>query len=176
MNLHKKYSTLAAALLVLGLYAPVALAEEQNEERERGGRYGGENRGKPVKAAASNSKFQQECSSCHIPFAPELLPAESWRKLMGGLNKHFGSDAALDAQDNKEITAFLVAGASNRCSAASAPLRITETAWFKSKHDAREVNPAVWKKPQVKTPANCSACHPKAAQGNFNERDIRIPK
>jgi len=96
--------------------------------------------------------------------------------MMTGLDKHFGSDASLDAQDNKEITDFLVKHSSNRWSATTAPLQITESVWFKRKHDAHEINPVVWKNPQVKSPANCLACHPQAERGNFNEHDIRIPK
>ena len=130
---------------------------------------------KPLQPAQTNARFQQECSSCHIAYAPGLLPAESWRKMMAGLDKHFGSDASLDAGDNKEITAFLVNNASNRWSAPTTPLRISESNWFKRKHDDHEINPAVWKNPKVKSPANCAACHPQAERGDFSERNITIP-
>lgn len=155
---------------------PVAHADDDDHYEGRSGKYGGENRSKSAAPKQTNAKFQQECASCHIAYAPGLLPAASWRKVMSGLDKHFGSDASLDAQDNKEITAFLVNNASNRWSATSAPLRITETAWFKRKHDAHEINPDVWKRPAVKSPANCAACHPQAERGNFNEHDIAIPR
>ena len=95
---------------------------------------------------------------------------------MAGLDKHFGSDASLDAQDNKEITAFLVNNASNRWSAPTAPLRISEAAWFKREHDGREINPEVWKNPKVKSPANCAACHTQAERGDFSERNIKMPR
>jgi len=186
MSAHKQktFHVLAVALLAIGITMPVAQADgDEHEERygeKYGGKYsekyGGENRGKPLQPAKTNTKFQQECSSCHIAYSPGLLPAESWRKMMSGLGKHFGSDASLDAQDNKEITAFLVSNASNRWSAPTAPLRISESIWFKRKHDSHEIDPAVWKNPQVKSPANCAACHPKAERGDYNERDIRIPK
>lgn len=166
---------LAAALLATGLTTP-AHADDDERHEGRSAKYGGENRGKPVQPAQSNAKFQQECSSCHVAYAPGLLPAESWRKVMSGLDKHFGTDASLDAQDNKEITAFLVNNASNRWSASSAPLRITDSAWFKRKHDAHEINPAVWRRAAVKSPANCAACHPQAERGDFNEHDIEIPR
>ena len=186
MSAHKQktFHVLAVALLAIGITMPVAQADgDEHEERygeKYGGKYsekyGGENRGKPLQPAKTNTKFQQECSSCHIAYSPGLLPAESWRKMMSGLGKHFGSDASLDAQDNKEITAFLVSNASNRWSAPTAPLRISESIWFKRKHDSHEIDPAVWKNPQVKSPANCAACHPKAERGDYSERDIRIPK
>lgn len=174
----------ASALLATSLTMHVAHADD-DEHEERGSRYsqkyggqkyGGENRSKSLATTQTNAKFQQECTACHIAYAPGLLPAESWRKMMTGLDKHFGSDASLDAQDNKEITAFLIKNSSTRWSAPTAPLRITETAWFKRKHDGHEINPSVWKNPKVKSPANCLACHPQAERGNFNEHDIRIPK
>ncbi len=177
MSIHyRNYSRgLVVALLALGVSMSVAHADDGRDERH-GGKDGGENRGKPVQPAQTNVLFQQECSTCHIAYAPGLLPAESWRKIMTGLDKHFGSDASLTDQENNEITTFLVSNASNRWSAPTAPLRITESAWFKSKHDAHEISPAVWKNPQVKSPANCGACHTQAESGSFRERDIKIPR
>lgn len=185
MSIHKQknFRMLAVVLLAMGVTIPAAQADDDRDERYGGrtgeksaGKYGGENRGKPLQPAQTNAKFQKECSDCHIAYAPGLLPAESWRKVMAGLDKHFGSDASLDAQDNKEITAFLVNNASNRWSAPTAPLKITETAWFKRKHDDHEISPAVWKNPLVKSPANCAACHPQAERGDFSERNIKMPK
>lgn len=175
----QKFSrTVAIAVLLMNVMMPIAMAEEDDDEGYGGkhaGKYGGENRGRLVQPAQTNAKFRQECSNCHIAYAPGLLPAESWRKIMAGLDKHFGSDASLTDQENKEITAFLVNNASNRWSAPTAPLRITETAWFKRKHDSHEISPAVWKNPQVKSPANCTACHTQAENGNYSEHSVRIP-
>lgn len=175
----KIFRILAVALLAMSVTLPVAQADDDDGDKyskKYSSKYEGENRGKPLQPAQTNARFQQECAACHIAYMPGLLPAESWRKMMSGLGQHFGSDASLDAEDNKEITAFLVSNASNRWSASTAPLRITESGWFKHKHDDHEINPAVWKNPKVKSPANCGACHPRVERGDFNERDIRIPR
>jgi nitrate/TMAO reductase-like tetraheme cytochrome c subunit len=95
---------------------------------------------------------------------------------MSGLDKHFEVDAALTPQEATEITNFLVKNASNRWTATTAPLRITDSKWFKAKHSAKEVAPAVWKRASVKTPANCMACHSGAEKGNFDEKSIKIPQ
>ena len=139
-------------------------------------KYDGEDRGKPVQPAQVNAKFQQECSGCHMAFPAGLLPAASWRKMMTGLDKHFGVDASLTPAEVTEITDFLVKNASNRWTATTSPLRITESAWFKSKHNEREVSPAVWKRASIKSPSNCVACHAGAEKGNFDEHSIKIPK
>lgn len=125
---------------------------------------------------ATNTKWKTECSSCHIAYPARLLPAESWRSLMGGLDKHFGTDASLDAATTAEILAFLEKNASRRTPPpGSKPLlRITETQWFIREHD--EVTGRTWKDPRVKSPANCAACHTGAENGNFSERQLRVPR
>jgi mono/diheme cytochrome c family protein len=139
-------------------------------------KYNGEDRGKPVMPSETNAKMQAECSGCHMAYPAGLLPAASWKKVMADLNKHFGTDASLSAADTKEINDYLVKHGSNRWTANTAPMRITESEWFKTKHSSGEINPAVWKRASVKSAANCSACHSGADKGDFNERNIRIPR
>jgi cytochrome c553 len=127
-------------------------------------------------STASNPKWKAECSACHVAYPARLLPAASWKAMMGGLDKHFGTDASLDASSSAEILAFLQQNASRRKpeSALKPELRITETRWFQSEHD--EVPARLWKDPRVKSAANCAACHTTAENGNFNEHNIRLPK
>jgi mono/diheme cytochrome c family protein len=123
-------------------------------------------------------QYKQECASCHTPYPPGMMPANSWKRLMGGLSKHYGTDASLDAKDLQDISAWLQAhaGTYKRVSEEPPQDRITLTAWFTRKHNSREVAPEVWKRASVGSASNCVACHANAAQGNFNERDIRIPR
>lgn len=125
-----------------------------------------------------NAKFQAECASCHTPYAPGLLPAASWQRLMGKLDKHFGTDASLDPATTREISQWLQANAATyrRVSEEPPQDRITKSAWFLRKHREGEVPADVWKRPAVGSPANCGACHANAAKGNFNEHEIRIPR
>ena len=128
--------------------------------------------------------YKEECGSCHVAFPPALLPADSWKALMAGLNKHFGEDASLTPAKTAEIGKFLEQNAARKdkyrsVDAQGKPLlRITESAWFKREHrDGHDgITAAVWKLPSVKTPANCSACHREADQGNYSESGIRIPR
>jgi len=105
-----------------------------------------------------------------------MLPIESWRRLITGLPHHFGADASLDAASVKELSTWLAANAGTykRVREEPAEDRITRSAWFTRKHD--EVSVAIWKLPAVKSPANCTACHAQADQGEFNEHNIRIPR
>jgi Dihaem cytochrome c len=126
-------------------------------------------------SSASHPGWKAECGSCHVAYPPSLLPAESWRVLMSGLDQHFGVDASVDVKSAAEIGAFLQQQAGKQRSMTTQPiLRITETSWFKREHD--EVGASVWKNPKVKTASNCAACHRGAEQGNYSERSIRLPR
>lgn len=120
--------------------------------------------------------YQQECAACHMAYPPAYLPAESWRRLMHTLPTHFGSDASLDTATAAAVSDWLGshAGTYKRVSEAPPENRITRTRWFIKKHD--EVPAATWARPAIKSAANCSACHPQAEKGDFNEHRIRIPR
>ena len=126
--------------------------------------------------AVSNAKWVSECGACHVAYPPHMLAADSWRVIMAGLDKHFGSNASLDAESAKEITAFLEKNASTKKNGlpGKPQLRITETGWIKSEH--KEVTAHTWKNTKVKSPANCGACHTKAESGDFSERNVKLPK
>lgn len=123
-------------------------------------------------------RYEQECAACHIAYPPGMLPAASWQGLMGTLERHYGTDASLDAASVQEISQWLTrhAGTYKRVSEAPPDNRITRSAWFLRKHRADEVPPELWRHPAVKSASNCAACHTQAAQGRFNERDIRLPR
>lgn len=168
----KSYAKLSLLFLLgAGLIIP-AIADDEGEHE--GGR-----RAMP---AVTNAKWKAECASCHTLYQPGLLPERSWRKLMAGLDKHFGESAGLDPITNKEITDFLVkysadegrSRSARSIPAASASLRITETAWFKREHD--EINTNVWKRPKIGSPANCLACHAGAERGDFSEHRVKVPR
>ncbi|MFZ1624140.1 MAG: diheme cytochrome c [Gammaproteobacteria bacterium] len=128
------------------------------------------------KPAPTNPVWQEECGSCHIAYPPRFLPAESWQRLMGSLEDHFGTDASTDADTAATIRTFLVQNAKRSktdAKASDAPLRITETRWFVHEHD--EISAAKWKSPAIKSAANCGACHREADKGSFRERDIKVP-
>ena len=126
----------------------------------------------PADAPAS---YEAECASCHMAYPPALLSQQSWKNVMSGLSKHFGTDASVDAKTQTEITSWLIKNAATRqkYSETAPENRITKTSWFIRKHD--EVRPEVWKRASIKSPANCGACHIDAAKGIFSENNIKIP-
>lgn len=110
------------------------------------------------------TRWKAECSSCHVAYPPRMLNEGVWQQLMDGLDKHFDSNAVLDAKDRKVILEFLQRNAGSGDLYGSASLRISDTPWFKREH--RVISPNEWKLPQVKTRSNCGACHGKVVLGD----------
>jgi len=153
---------IVSAVVALSTVGMMSMAHAEDDDDDR--------------PAARNSTWQAECSTCHVAYPPRLLPRESWRAVMSGLDKHFGSDASLDPATTKEIGTFLDqnAGRNSRTSSGNPTLRITETRWFRHEHD--EISARTWSNAKVKSPANCAACHTQAESGNYSEHNIRIPR
>lgn len=130
-------------------------------------------------APVSDPVVKEECGGCHLAFAPSMLPAASWQRMMGQLNKHFGDDASVDAKTARRITDYLVANAAdtgnNRrgqrmlrgVSLDNPPLRITELPRWQ--HEHHKVRDWEWKDKKVGSKANCTACHVDAASGYYDE-------
>lgn len=121
-------------------------------------------------------RYTAECAACHVAYPPGFLPAPSWVRIMAGLEHHYGSDASMDADSVRQIGAWLQdhSGTGRRVREVPEQDRITRSAWFVREH--RKVDPAVWQHPQVRSAAQCQACHVQAAQGRFDEHQIRMPR
>lgn len=126
---------------------------------------------------ASDPVVKTECGSCHIAFSPAMLPAKSWQSMMGTLKNHFGDDASVDAATASHITRYLVANAADNgggqgqkllrgVSATNPPLRITELPNWVRKH--QKVPAWEWTHKEVRTKANCAACHADAERGYYD--------
>jgi len=135
----------------------------------------------PVAALPSDPTWTSECSDCHLAYHPSLLPARSWQALFAHQADHFGEDLSLSEDVVAKLQSFAAAhSAEHRESAAAwhidtgtpagaAPLRITETQYWRSRHlrlKAEEL---------ARVHAfDCSGCHLDAADGTFQPGAIRI--
>ncbi|HEV6966240.1 diheme cytochrome c [Roseateles sp.] len=125
-------------------------------------------------AVAWPKAYVQECAACHVAYPPRMLPAASWARLMGGLDRHFGTDASLDPQDVQRLGQWLQDNAGRDARATVPEDRITRTARFEHKH--RHIEAATWRLPSVRSAANCMACHSGADQGRYSEHGLRMPE
>jgi hypothetical protein len=137
-------------------------------------------------APVHSPMYQEECSSCHMAYPPGLLPARSWKKIMAGLETHFGDNAELDVESFKSISEFLVTNSADdsdyrrsrkimrSLSSNDTPIRISETPYIKYKHDEIPDKLIKFNK-KVNSLGNCSACHHQAEQGLYSEDGVNIP-
>ncbi len=128
----------------------------------------------PSKFAPPNATYQNECGSCHLAYPGQLLSVASWRALLAGLDKHFGTDATVDQAAMKEISAYLERSARAPRKGEGIAPQITQARWFVREHD--EVPTTTWMLPAVKSKANCGACHTRAEQGDFSEASLPVPE
>jgi hypothetical protein len=155
-------------------------AQHRERHRERS-RDHGESYLKP----ADNPAYTENCGACHFPYQPGLLPSESWRKILAGLDDHFGQSFELDADTKKSIAACLETNAANssaskisariiRSLGDQAPMRITEVPYIIGKH--RKISSAIMERPSVGSRSNCTACHTRAAEGIYDDDYVTIPE
>lgn len=144
-----------------------------------------------VRAASSeglsitDADYQEECGACHFAYQPDLLPSASWKKLMASLHDHFGENAELDVDANRQLTAYLVANAADRSMnrrsvrivrsiTTGVPLRITDVPYFRKEHHEVPIR-MIKGNDKVRSLANCDACHSEALKGDYSENGIIIP-
>ena len=182
----KRLLIIATAVMTAGsLYL---VADEAYEHEARGDRWRTVTpyfQSAPPKPSAQAALYQNECGSCHMAYQPGLLPERSWKMMMGDLASHFGTDASLEAVDARTIGDYLTANAADvkgaekhmaRIAAtvsATDPMRISQSAYFVREH--REIPMGYVTQPEVKSFANCNACHQTAERGIYSERGIFIP-
>jgi hypothetical protein len=155
--LNKKTLLVAATIITLG--SSLSYADE---------------RFPPIK----DETVKKECGDCHMAFQPQMLPQRSWVKIMDTLGDHFGEDASLDKATAEGIKNYLVENASDAGWWSGkfmrgvrddwVPLRITEIPYWVREHN-EEVPNYAWSDPKVKSKANCTACHPRANMGNYDD-------
>ncbi|HZZ94841.1 MAG TPA: hypothetical protein VFE23_19935 [Usitatibacter sp.] len=122
--------------------------------------------------------YLKECGSCHTAFSPQLLPAASWRRIMGHLDQHFGDSAQLDAAGRDAITRYLVDNAADHANSDEAhvimrslgpgevPARITDVPFIAGLH-AAVMDPRWQGQPRPKRLTECEVCHVRAPKGDY---------
>lgn len=137
---------------------------------------------KPVK----NSLYAEECAACHFAYPPGLLPERSWKKVLAGLEDHFGENAELEQEDINLLFKYLSDNSADNSgykrsrkimlslSGDAAPLRIIKVPYIQKKH--REIPKKYVKdNPKVNSLSNCNACHTSADKGIFDDDSVFIP-
>jgi hypothetical protein len=110
----------------------------------------------------TNITWQTECGACHMAFPPGMLVVDDWLDLLTRMDKHFGTDATLEPKAKEEIAEYF------KQHGARSPMfgsrdevpRITTSDHFIGKHRSAL---RLLQKGQIKSLADCAACHKEAA-------------
>lgn len=115
------------------------------------------------------ASYVEECGSCHVPYPPQRMTQAGWETQMHNLQRHYGTDASIDAPAHKAILSYLIANASTKEKSAPADstARMTKTRWFIKEHGTTP--------PKGQSLSNCSVCHTQAEKGDYSERTLKTP-
>ena len=121
------------------------------------------------------SAYHQECAACHLAYPPGMLPAASWKRILTGLDHHYGTNASVDSATVVELSHWLQSNARSYKRVTEEPPQdcITQSTWFVRKH--QQIDTPVWRLPSVRTAANCAACHSRADKGVFDDDHLLYP-
>jgi len=184
----KSLFIVTAALLAAG--SPYLSADEHYEHKQNASaqKYAAAEARKNAPKAPESPEaalYKNECGACHMAYQPGLLPGSSWTRVMATLKDHFKTDATLEPADAATIAAYLdthagdVMPASKHMSriagsvSADAPMQISRSSYFVKEH--RRIPARYLEQKEVKSIANCNACHTKAESGSYREREIFVP-
>jgi cytochrome b len=125
--------------------------------------------------------WKRECSDCHLPYHPSLLPARSWSKMFAEQRSHFGEDLGLSGQTLRHLQAYAARNAAEALAsplawkmatsiaATAAPLRISDTPYWVRCH--ARLDAPTWKRVHR---SDCGKCHRDAQAGRFAPGAIAI--
>ena len=120
---------------------------------------------------------KQACGACHMAYQPQFLPRDSWRKIIGRLPRHFGSQVALPETTRRRVEAYHLAHAADvgdtpeglrfhaSIGEGRTPLRITHVPHWLAHH--RGIDREVWDDWRTGGKANCTVCHRDADAGRY---------
>lgn len=183
MKMYKKLVTVVAVTAVSAVLFSGAVYGDDDDDHKWGSWF---KQSKLDVAPVVSPVYREECGSCHFAFQPGLLPEKSWHKMMSGLEDHFGDNAELGAEANKNILDYLVANSADKSNykrsvriagslrPGEVPLRITDTVYFQRKHDEIPARYVTDNK-EVGSYSKCEACHTRAETGSYNEDEVKIP-
>jgi hypothetical protein len=190
-----KYHKLFLSILALGLFTLGAVGvafgddDDDDDDNDRRGKRSEQSQSQADFAPVTNATYSEECGACHMAYQPGLLPARAWEEIMSpeGLSNHYGDDASLTDGLRNELSVYLTANAADRSGGKRARKfsesrpgsdgglpRISENPYFVKEHDEIPAR-LVKDNPDVGSFSQCNACHRKAAEGDYSERQINIP-
>jgi hypothetical protein len=154
----------------------------RNRHRER---HRNHDNGRSYLKPVTDPTYKENCGVCHFPYQPELLPSASWKNILNRPDDHFGASFELGEKTKSAILNYLQTNAAEHSTAKWAvrimrslggrvPARISEIPYIKRKH--HDISSATIKRQSIGSLSNCTACHRRAQEGNYDDDFVVIPK
>jgi hypothetical protein len=115
----------------------------------------------PARYQLGKELYIENCASCHVALPPEVLPTETWRRLLLEPQEHYGQK--LEPMIGPSLLVmwdYMRAFSRPQLTKEAVPYRVSESRFFKALH------PRV-KFPQPVKIGSCVTCHPGASQFNY---------
>ncbi len=142
----------------------------------------------PINPEEQHRVYATDCGTCHKPYPAYLLTEKSWSRLMDGLNEHFNeriTEHNISTPARSSIRNYLSSHSAehstreaafkmSRSIGDNAPISTSKIAFWRETHAA--IDPSVYKRPSIKSRANCAACHIDFEFGVLDDNKILIPK
>jgi len=117
----------------------------------------------PERFQAGRETYLESCSSCHIAIPPEVMPTETWRKILEKPQNHYGSSVNLVSLNQILIWQYMKYYSRPLNQDEQTPQHLDESRYFKALHPAIPL-------PEPLTLKTCITCHPSA--NSFDFRDL----
>tara|TARA_R110001592_G_C13178807_1_gene750611 strand:+ start:1262 stop:1891 length:630 start_codon:yes stop_codon:yes gene_type:complete len=182
-----RLTTLLSAVFVIALSVFISVEKAWSDDDSKEGRlFGIAAMNKSGVLPVTNASYKEECGSCHMAYSPGLLPADSWKKMMLTLDKHFGDNAELEATIRKDLLSYLIENAADRSEYRRSQKimrsleknkivdRITQTPYFTRKHNEIPKR-LITDNEKVASLSHCGSCHQNADKGSFDDDEVTIP-
>lgn len=115
----------------------------------------------PARYQLGQELYLENCASCHVALPPEVLPTETWRRLLLEPEQHYGQKLQpMIGPSLLVMWDYLRTFSRPQLTKEATPYRVSDSPFFKALHPRVDF-------PQPLNPGSCVTCHPGVAQYNY---------
>lgn len=115
----------------------------------------------PARYQLGQELYLENCGSCHVALPPEVMPTETWRRLLQEPDQHYGQQLQpLIGPSVVLMWNYLQTYSRPFAEGEPIPYRVSESRFFKALHPQVDL-------PQSVKPGSCVSCHPGVAQFDY---------
>lgn len=115
----------------------------------------------PARYKLGRELYVENCASCHVALPPEVLPSETWRRLLLEPEQHYGQQLKPFIGPTLLVMwEYLKTYSRPQAQKEQLPYRVSESRFFKALHPRVKFTEKV-------SLGSCVSCHPGAAQSNY---------